>query len=134
LGHVECVPKCSPCEVYDPTNSDQPCQPLECDACQECDPTSGQCAPLDDGTSCGSGLSCCGGNCVSETCTGAQTFNVDTCQCECPQVSCPGGGLPDPTTCECGCSSTPPDSCQPPNIWHPETCFCEIDCNGPCGG
>jgi hypothetical protein len=136
FGGVECVPRCSPCETYDPTNSVQPCQPLECDACQTCDPTSGQCTPSDNGTACGSDLFCCGGQCVSETCSGAQTFNDTTCQCECPQVSCPGGGLPDPTTCQCGCSSTPPDSCVGPNkIWHPETCFCEIDC-GPygCGG
>lgn len=136
FGGVQCVPKCSACEVYDPTNTAQPCQPLECDACQECDPQSGQCMPSENGASCGSDLFCCGGQCVSETCPGAQTFNETTCQCECPQVSCPGGGLPDPTTCQCGCSSTPPDYCTGPNkIWHPETCFCEIDC-GPygCGG
>lgn len=136
FGGVECVPRCSPCEVYDPSNTAQPCQPLECDACQECDPESGQCKPSEDGTACGSNLTCCGGQCVSEVCSGAQSFNLATCQCECPQASCPGGGLPDPTTCQCGCSPTPPDYCVGSNkIWHPETCFCEIDC-GPygCGG
>ena len=134
FGGVQCVPKCAPCEEYDPTDTVQPCKPLECDICQECDPQSSQCMPLENGTSCGSDLFCCSGQCMSETCQGAQTFNENTCQCECPQVSCPGGGLPDPTTCQYGCSSTPPDDCQPPNIWHPEACHCEIDCGGPCGG
>jgi hypothetical protein len=114
-GFAECVPTCDACETYDPSSQ--------------------QCVPSDDGTACGSGLVCCGGSCISSSCPGAQQLNYDTCQCECPDVTCPGGGSPDPTTCQCGCSPTPPDTCQPPNIWHPETCFCEIDC-GPygCGG
>jgi hypothetical protein len=123
FGSVECVPRCSPCETYDPTNTAQPCQPLECDACQECDPQSGQCIPSEIGTSCGSDLSCCGGQCVSETCQGAQTFNTGSCRCECPPVSCPNGGQPNPTTCECDdkCALV---TCQPCSECDPDTGQC----------
>lgn len=60
----------------------------------------------------------CGGQCVSNACTGGGIFNMATCACECPtgtttcggqcvNTSCTDGKLFDPTTCTCQC---PPNS------------------------
>ncbi len=99
---VTCAPICGPCEVYSPNDPDGPCVPKECDACQECSPSSGQCVASENGTDCGSGLTCCSGTCVSTICDGSKVFDFDSCTCKCPSVSCPDGETQDPVTCVCG--------------------------------
>ncbi len=103
--HASCAPACGPCEIYAPNDPSGPCIPKQCGQCQQCDPSSNQCVSSSDGTTCGSGLVCCQGGCVSDSCQDSQTFNYDTCQCECAPVSCPDGQHQDPNTCECVCDS-----------------------------
>lgn len=119
FGFAQCVPRCDPCTVWDSATAS--CQPKECGTCQACDPASGQCVPAGDGSACGSGLSCCQGQCVSSACQGNQVFNDATCQCECAPVSCPPGQTQDPSTCQCAC---PPTTCPPGQTQDPTTCQC----------
>lgn len=109
-GSAECVPICDTCETYDPTSQ--------------------QCVPAIDGTSCGSGLVCCGSQCIDD-CGSGQSLNLDTCTCECAPVSCPAGQVQDPNTCQCSACQQPPD-CQPPLLWDSSNCHCQNTCTEVC--
>ena len=93
-GNAKCEPKCTLCETFDPNDPSQPCKPKECPTCETCDATTGQCTPVEDGTTCGNGLVCCHGGCVNDQCTPPEVFNPVTCACVCP-----GGGTFCNNTC-----------------------------------
>jgi hypothetical protein len=52
---------------------------------------------------CGEDEELCGGECVSNVCTGGQVFNPSTCACGCPSPCPSTEQTQNPTTCACSC-------------------------------
>lgn len=79
--------------------------PIICDTCQSC--VGGTCSTVTDGTSCGAGLTCCGGECVDlNTSTSHCTRCGNACPAELPGAIVSCGTVvddQDPNVVESGC-------------------------------
>jgi hypothetical protein len=75
--NCQCTESCPPGQLQDPDTCE--CQDLcgdkTCGECESCDPTSGDCVPVDNGTTCSDGT-CCDGACTQDggTCCDSSTL------------------------------------------------------------
>lgn len=133
------------------------CKP-KCPVCKKC--VKGKCKPQPDGTACGAGQTCTGGDCLASSCpdgqvrcdgacvdTATNDANCGACGKACPAGSgcCGGGcceGCCDGTVCKgglsdnaCGASGTACAACAAGQDCNGGTCTCDgVSCDGCCDG